>query len=308
MNEFLLKGLDQVHTQNNKYKTHFYNNGNHEDSREHSSNRYNNSVWGKFISICSQTIGGFYRPDGTIFREPHNSDSDSNIDFADLTQRTHQRLRHQETIRQINLEQITNLAYEKIDIGNAPKDVDPDWINLFFNYAQDISSRNMQELWAKAMALEISDPGTISKRSLTFLRNCDSWEIKAFRKVACSAFIAENGHPFIFKAKSHVSANDPIFSEHRLLFHCISAGLIAEDTTPVIAGFTFNYRGSCQVVQESPCSPGDSVGYYVQRFTRIGSDLYRLIVNTKEKAKKSEPQKQLVWDFLTDYLELTETA
>lgn len=289
-----------MHTQNNKFDQYSYKN-------QQSSNRYSHSVWEKFITACSRTLGGFYRPDGTIFRDPETASSGRDMDFADLVQRTHQRVRHQETVRQKNLEQITNRAYKLIDPGDPEKLIDPDWVNLFFSYAQDISNSTMQGLWAKAMALEITQPGTISKRSLTFLKNCDSWEIKAFRKVAASAFIASNGHPFIFKAKSHVSATDPIFSEHRLLFHCISAGLIAEDTTPLMAGFTFTYSGSRQVVQESPCSQGDKVGYYVQHFTRIGSDLYRLL-KSEGKPKKMELQKQLVWDFLTDYLELTETA
>ena len=259
------------------------------------------STWEKFVTACTQSLGGFYRPDGTIFKDPTLSQG-RDLDFADLVQRTHQRLRHQETQRQMNIEAITNRAYEQIVETSSRRELDEDWINLFLSYAQDISSRSMQALWARALALEICEPGAISKHSLNFLRNCDTWELTAFRKVAASAFIAANGHPFIFKAKSHISANDPIFSEYRLLSHCVSAGLVADAATPVTAGFRFTYEGACQVVQQNPFSPGDNVGYYVQRFTRIGSDLYRLLLPTS--GNPDPLQKRLVWDFLTDYLEL----
>lgn len=261
------------------------------------------SVWEKFVSACTQSLGGFYRSNGAIFRDTDLADEGRDLDFANLVQRTHLRLRHQEMLRQMNIEAITNKAYERVDNARTRREVDQDWVNLFFSYAQDISNPSMQDLWAWAMALEISQPGSISKHSLVYLRNCDTWELKAFRKVAASAFIAANGHPFIFKAKSHVSSSDPIFSEHRLLAHCISAGLVDKTTTPLTAGFKFTYDGESLVVQQNPFSQGDRVGYYVQRFTRIGSDLYRL-VNHAGKPSQSPTQKRLVWDFLTDYLEL----
>lgn len=259
--------------------------------------------WERFVSACSHSLGGFYRPDGTIFKDPDLVEDGRDLDFADLVQRTHLRLRHQETLRQMNLEAITNRAYELLEDSEPRRELDPDWVNLFTSYAQDISSRVMQDLWARAMAMEISQPGSISKHSLSYLRNCDTWELKAFRKVAASAFLSANGHPFIFKAKSHVSATDPIFSEHRLLSHCISAGLVDESPSPLTAGFRFSYDGEYQVVRQNPFSHGDRVGYYVQRFTRIGSDLYRLLL-APEKQSAAEPKKRLVWDFLTDYLEL----
>ena len=259
--------------------------------------------WERFVSACTQTLGGFFRADGTIFRDPRRALQGRDLDFADLTQRTHQRLRHQEMLRQANIEAITGRAYERLESDCSTRDVDPDWLNLFFSYAQDISSRAMQELWAQGLALEITQPGSISKHSLGFLRNCDTWELAAFRRVAATAFIAANGHPFIFKARSHFSNNDPIFSEPRLLSHCVSAGLVDNTTTPITAGFRFTYEGRCQVVQQDPFSPGDNVGYYVQRFTRIGSDLYRLL-NHDNKTSQGGQQKRLVWDFLTDYLEL----
>ena len=274
-------------------------------SQHNKSRSYDRSLsaWEQFIAACTRRLGAFYRPDGTLFRDPEISSEGSDLDFADLTQRTHLRLRHQETQRQLNLEAITHQAYQQIQNSQSDRDIDEDWLSLFFSYAQDVSSKTMQELWAKALAIEISQPGSMSKHSLRFLRNLDAWELKAFRKVAASAFIAANGHPFIFKAKSHVSAADPIFTEHRLLAHCIASGMVDKAAAPLTAGFKFNYDGACQVVQQNPFSPGDNVGYYIQRFTRIGSDLYRLLTYPDTQYSQAK-QKRLVWDFLTDYLEL----
>lgn len=278
----------------------FSNNNKHRSHREKARPDTN---WERFVSACSHSLGGFYRPDGTIFKDPKLVEDGRDLEFADLVQRTHLRLRHQEMLRQMNIEAITHRAYELLEDTEPRRELDTDWVNLFFSYAQDISSALMQDVWARAMAMEISQPGSISKHSLAYLRNCDAWELKAFRKVAASAFLSANGHPFIFKAKSHVSATDPIFSEHRLLSHCISAGLVDDSPSPLTAGFKFSYAGECKVVQQNPFSQGDRVGYYVQRFTRVGSDLYRLLL-APEKQSRSETQKRQVWDFLTDYLEL----
>lgn len=281
-------------TQNNRFGAH----------------KSSTSAWEKFIAICSQTVGGFYRPDGTILKTADSSekthresDHTQGMEYANLVQRTHQRVRHQEMVRQINLENILSRAYNLMGPDCSIRDVDKDWANLFFGYAQDISNSSMQALWAEAIVLEIAHPQSISKHSLTFLHNCDIWEIKAFRKVAASAFIAGNGHPFIFKTNNQLSANDPIFSEQRLLSHCVSAGLVSDEPIPLPAGFKFNYAGQCQVVLQVHNPIGGEVGYYVQRFTRVGSDLYRL-VSAASTSAKSRLQKRLVWDFLTDYLEL----
>lgn len=274
----------------------------------HNNNKYRSkgrstSNWERFVSACTHSLGGFYRPDGTIFKDPELSEQGRDLDFADLVQRTHQRLRHQEMLRQMNIEAITQRAYERLEDSECRRELDQDWVNLFFSYAQDISNVGMQDLWSRALALEIVQPGSISKHCLGYLRNCDAWELKAFRKVAASAFLSANGHPFIFRAKSHVSANDPIFSEPRLLTHCVSAGLVDDTAAPLTAGFRFSYAGECQVVQQNPFTEGDRVGYYVQRFTRVGSDLYRLLV-APDAQPRADRQKRLVWDFLSDYLEL----
>lgn len=83
-----------------------------------------------------------------------------------------------ETKRQRNIEQITStaaieLAHEK-DVSDTP--VDEDWITRFFEYAESISSAQMQMVWARLLAGEIKKPGSYSVRTLEFVKNLSQSE------------------------------------------------------------------------------------------------------------------------------------
>ncbi len=278
-------------------------------SRKKAHNNQQLDAWTKLVSVCTNLLGGFYNINGSIYRStsfgitPQIDEQQSQI--ASLAERTHQRVRHVETKRQVNIEEILSIAGE-ISSGNAlSANVDDDWVNLFFSYAQDVSSPKMQFYWARALASEIRRPGTISKRSLSFLWHCDPWEIKAFEKVMAFAFLADNGHPFIFRTNVETPEDDPIFTEMRMLSVCISAGLISLEPSPLPLGFGFNYVGERQVVCSGASMFGNEVGYYVQRFTKIGSDLFRLMEDA-DIPPQERMQKQIVWNFISDFIDLSQ--
>lgn len=76
---------------------------------------------------------------------------DYNLNQGELSleKRAHNRINFKEQKKQINIESVTQKAAEKLaqetEISDAP--VDPDWITRFFDYAEDISNENMQDLW-----------------------------------------------------------------------------------------------------------------------------------------------------------------
>ena len=65
---------------------------------------------------------------------------------------------------------------------------DHDWTARFFNEIQDVSSEEMQLLWAKVLAGEVERPGSTSIRTLSILRNLDQATSDLFRKL-CSASV-----------------------------------------------------------------------------------------------------------------------
>lgn len=107
-----------------------------------------------------------------------------------LTDRTHLRTSHQAMLRQVNIESVTsNAAEELINNQNvSEKSVDEDWINRFFNIAENIGADQMQQLWGKILAGEITNPGSYSLRTLDALKNITQEEAETFVKVAQAAF------------------------------------------------------------------------------------------------------------------------
>ncbi|MFT6122641.1 MAG: hypothetical protein ACJAWS_003311 [Oleiphilaceae bacterium] len=275
-------------------------------------NKKQMSTWSKLVALCTKTMGGYYRSNGTIVRNiasgNSNPDNDAifvetDVQFANISERTHSRVRHQETQRQENIEAILSLASglmgEKVSI-NA---VDPDWANVFFNYAQDVSNQNMQSLWARAILCELKHASSISKRSLNFLYHCDLWEIAAFKKVANYAFIGSNGHPFIFRSKPNSAEKDDIFTESRFLSHCVNAGMIAPEPTNLLVGFEFEYEKKTHRISHDFTPFGQSVGFYSQAFSKTGSDLMKLLGGL-ETIPTSNLQRRIVWDFLFDFIDI----
>ncbi len=274
-------------------------------NKNQSSHQQSKSVdsWAKLVSACTRSIGGFYQEDGSILRSTCLGIApqvDKNSQLANLLDRTHHRVRFNETRRQLNIETILAKASILIHPQSSSIDVDEDWLHLFFSYAQDISSPETRDVWAQALAAEVKRPGSISKRSLMFLRTCDLWELKAFEKVAAYAFIGDNGHPFIFRSDIHDPEDDPIFTESKMLSVCIAAGLVTFEPAPLQEGFAFDYVGERQVVARD-------ARYYIHRFTKIGSDLFNLM-GMKNGNPKKAIERRLAWNFISDFVEFESAA
>jgi hypothetical protein len=260
----------------------------------------------KFIDLCTNKLGGLYNTNGTIEHRQWNDKKgtiETQLGVATLLERTHQRVRHQEILRQINLEAILEQAASQID-HTLPihKPINQDWCNVFFNFAQDIAEKDMQSVWSRALSIEFKRPGTISKCSLKFLHGCDQWEVKAFKRVCKLAFVGSNGHPFIFREITSTHSEDPVFPEGRLLSHCVSSGLVKTGITPLQVGFSFRFLGEKNTVRLGNLPNGSELEYFVQQFSKIGSDLYRLI-DTTQQDEESLPKAE-VWEYLSDFLEL----
>ena len=75
---------------------------------------------------------------------------------------------------------------------------DHDWTARFFNEVQDVSSEEMQALWAKVLAGQVERPGSTSIRTLGILRNLEQSTASLFR-LFCSAcvFLCPDGHELI---------------------------------------------------------------------------------------------------------------
>ena len=107
----------------------------------------------------------------------------------DITNMVSQRIQFQEQKRQINIASVVRQAASQLgDKEVANHEPDHDWTARFFNDVQDVSSGEMQSLWAKVLAGEVERAGSTSIRTLGILKNLDQATARLFRKF-CSACI-----------------------------------------------------------------------------------------------------------------------
>lgn len=121
------------------------------------------------------------------------------------------RVDFQERKRQHNVESITAVAAAELaDATGVPDEKpDEDWVNRFFSSAQDVSSRQMQELWGRILAGEIKCPGQYSLKTLDFVRNltkADAALIEQFGALAINyatmAFVAAQDRKWLQEKRS----------------------------------------------------------------------------------------------------------
>ncbi|MFN7570203.1 MAG: DUF2806 domain-containing protein [Betaproteobacteria bacterium] len=102
-----------------------------------------------------------------------------------LAQRARQRLLAREIEGQLNVEEIAEQARLALPVTVSPEPVSADWRRKFFQDAEDVCETDMQALWGKVLAGEISKPGSFGLRTLETLKKLSRREAELFRQ-ACS--------------------------------------------------------------------------------------------------------------------------
>ena len=101
----------------------------------------------------------------------------------DITDKVKQRIQFQEQKRQINIGSVVEEAASQLgDKLVANIEPDHDWTARFFNEVQDVSSEELQSLWAKVLAGEVERAGSTSIRSLGILKNLDQVTARLFSR------------------------------------------------------------------------------------------------------------------------------
>ncbi|GET22097.1 DUF2806 domain-containing protein [Prolixibacter denitrificans] len=126
-----------------------------------------------------------------------------------LEERTKNRTDFKQQKKQKNIEVITQKAAEQLESESTVSEepVDEDWTTRFFDYAEDISNEEMQEIWARILAGEIKQPRSYSLRTLELIRNLSKDEANTFMKVAKFAIKSGDSH-FLFKGKDGKILNE----------------------------------------------------------------------------------------------------
>ena len=117
----------------------------------------------------------------------------------DISDAVCQRIQFQERKRQLNIESVVKKAAAELgDVEVSNDEPNHDWTAHFFNNVQDVSSEEMQSLWAKVLAGEVERAGSTSIRTLGLLRDLDQAAAHLFRR-CCSGcvFLCSDGRACI---------------------------------------------------------------------------------------------------------------
>ncbi len=115
----------------------------------------------KLIDAISNAIGTVYAPTHIKRIAKANAESDlikarAEIDKQELQKRAFERLAHSQTRRQKNIESISEKAFSELPEESDNTQPNEDWMSEFFNLCQDVSDDNLQTLWARLLAGEVS--------------------------------------------------------------------------------------------------------------------------------------------------------
>ncbi len=89
-----------------------------------------------------------------------------------------------------NVASVVESAADELDYKETSNhDPNHDWTARFFSEIQDVSSEEMQMLWARVLAGEVQRPGSTSIQALSILRNLDQPTARIFERL-CSACVS----------------------------------------------------------------------------------------------------------------------
>jgi hypothetical protein len=172
----------------------------------------------KLVEVVSSAVGTVYRPkairdeadaqayakislakaDAQAVIEAHALQTASAIDRVQLALRDHpelaerarQRLLAREVEGQLNVESIADFAAAALPPAVSANPVSPDWRRKFFQEAEGVCEEDMQMLWGRVLAGEVTSPGIYSTRTLDTLRQLSRAEAELFRR-ACAISMSD---------------------------------------------------------------------------------------------------------------------
>ena len=171
---------------------------------------------------------------------------------------------------------VESAADELSDKEVADHEPDPDWTARFFDCVQDVSSEDMQKIWARILAGEVESPGRTSLRTLDTLRNMTKKDAAMFRDI-CDFVMSED---VVLVDDEYMDQFSPL--EYGNLLHLKECGLITIEAflTNQFSWGTNNriqvrYQKGMLLITRSP-SPEMTLDIRVAVLTTAGRELSRI--------------------------------
>jgi hypothetical protein len=251
----------------------------------------------KLIDTISSAIGVMYTP--RKIRNEARAEADRTLIIAEakakelfimddaqieLAKRAGQRLVHLELIRQRNIEEIADIASENMGETASDIPIDNDWRARFFSKAQDVSSEDLQKIWGKILAEEVTEPGKVSLKTLDVISNLSSREVECFN-TACSLSL-NDGH--LLEMGNDADGNRRYSMPYSDILILMEAGLIHHGALTTTYSRVEPLNGCLLMFGQKGivCSQDNTLRFKFNNvaFTRSGLELMNVLASEKEYA------------------------
>lgn len=203
----------------------------------------------KLVDVIAKGAGILYEP--IRIREKAKAEADAAVIAAeaqvkvdDIAARAQHRQHWQALNRQRNMEAIFGHTFRLRPDEVSDKPVDPDWGAQFVNLSQDISNEDMQFLWARLLAGEVSKPGSYSLRTLDTLRLMSQSDAALFQEFAgfvwtigggAMALTTDDGRGIVWNNRTDVDYTELMQLDAAGLIHLKAVGITESGETITIA-------------------------------------------------------------------------
>ena len=107
-----------------------------------------------------------------------------------IEERLVRRIKLNKLRQQQNIEAIILRAIKHCSDNTITDRVDQDWFSHFITLAEEVSNKTMQDLWARILTNEVSQPGSFSLKTLQAFKTMSIGEARLFAK-ACSLAVTD---------------------------------------------------------------------------------------------------------------------
>ncbi|NJO80666.1 MAG: DUF2806 domain-containing protein [Cyanobacteria bacterium RM1_2_2] len=225
-------------------------------------------------------LGGTEYEDGKIKILRSSQESSEQLS---LPSRAESRQAYQELRKQQNIESISANSAQELISENKVSEEKPEseWINRFFEIAENISTEDLQYLWGKILAGEIQKPGSFSLRTLETLKNMSRQEAENFCKLG----------RYVLRLRDMAFYIDPeqyIFNRENTLgfkeiFALKDAGIVADSDLlnfsfePCSAGTTSQLLYGSLIILFEREKDTSKIASKVGVLTKAGAELLKLV-------------------------------
>ncbi len=242
----------------------------------------------KLINAVSKAIGTVYEPTRIVREAKATAEASlilaqGEIEKQELLLRAAHRLAFVETRRQQIIEAITNQAVAALPNAVSKDPVSEDWMVQFFDNCKDVGETELQALWARILAGEVTQPHSFSRRTLGTLKLMHRDEAVWFTDLCCLGFKGvDAGSSFCFEQ----SAGKALYAKYgplAIMSHLVTIGLLAPEwhtfRVSQFNGLVLDYLGQPVTFRAPRPPPNNLLEYFVQirPFSGVGLELAKIV-------------------------------